>query len=182
MKYLVNRETKEHKVATPLAESIIKGYPDFRDDWQLVEADSEGWIPWSGGECPLPKKARCHWRVKMFGDLRMGDDCGEKAKRLAWESTAITHYRPILSETAEKEYTANAAPFEVSDGWKELPLQDDTLYKVKIYSGGGPSVFDRLKSAIDASESIPGIIAEIDALLPGGYHVTKRPTHRNVEI
>ena len=38
------------------------------------------------------------------------------------------------------------------------------------------SVFDRLKSAIAASESIPAIIAEIDALLPEGYFVSKTLT------
>ena len=103
MKYLVNRETKEHKVATPLAESIIKRYPDFRDDWQLVEADSEGWIPWSGGECPLPDDCECNIKTKHMREHSM--------TRIAagWDwahdnYNAITAYRPF---SPNKE-TANA--------------------------------------------------------------------------
>lgn len=37
----------------------------------------------------------------------------------------------------------------------------------------GLSVFQRLQEAVSASESIPDIIAEIDALLPEGYCVTR---------
>lgn len=160
MKYLVNRETKEHRIASEQAVEAMTNHPAFNEEWKLVEADDEGWIPWSGGECPLPKKARCHWRVKALGDLRMGDDCGEKAKHLDWEGSAITHYRPILSETAENQ--SNNGAFAASES---APCG------IAI---GSLSVFDRLKSAIAASESIPGIIAEIDALLPEGYCVTKR--------
>lgn len=152
MKYLVNRETKEHKVATPLAESIIKGYPDFKDDWQLVEADDEGWIPWSGGECPLPDECKCQIELQD-GERHLP----EPSRRWAWERNigefTIAAYRPILSETAEKE---------------EKQLYTEPT-KVEL-------LFDRLKSAVAASESIPGIIAEIDALLPEGYCVAKRET------
>ena len=35
------------------------------------------------------------------------------------------------------------------------------------------SVFDRLKSAVAASESIPNLLAEINALLPDGYCVAR---------
>lgn len=156
MKYLVNRETKEHKVATPLAESIIKGYPDFKDDWQLVEADDEGWIPWSGGECPLPDECKCQIELQD-GERHLP----EPSRRWAWERNigefTIAAYRPILSETAEKEEPRR--PGRTIAYIPETP----------------ENVFDRLKSAIAASESIPGIIAEIDALLPDGYSVQRCP-------
>ncbi len=152
MKYLVNRQTKEHKVATPLAESIIKGYPDFKDDWQLVEADDEGWIPWSGGECPLPDECKC--QIELQDGER---PLPEPSRRWAWERNigefTIAAYRPILSETAEK----------VENYTEGLP--HSAFWKTEL------SAFDRLKSAIAASESIPGIIAEIDAMLPEGYCV-----------
>ena len=67
----------------------------------------------------------------------------------------IIAYRPILSETAEKEE-------------KQLYAEPT---KVEL-------LFDRLKSAIAASESIPGIIAEIAAMLPEGYCVTKREAEK----
>ena len=106
MKYLVNRETKEHKVATPLAESIIKGYADFKDDWQLVEADSEGWITWSGGECPLPDGTTYESLCYRKNDVR----CVNEAPRGCWEyiealrDGCIKAYRPF---SPNKE-TANA--------------------------------------------------------------------------
>lgn len=155
MKYLVNRETKEHKVATPLAESIIKGYPDFKDDWQLVEADPEGWIPWSGGECPLPDDAPYKTKSRAWRKGRLIARMDEPQTNYWAPDGDITAYRPILSETAEKveNYTAG--------------LPHSAFWKTE------QSVFDRLKSAIAASESIPGIIAEIDAMLPEGYCVAK---------
>ena len=40
MKYLVNRETKEHRVfAGKVQVSSLK-------DWRIVEADADGWIKW----------------------------------------------------------------------------------------------------------------------------------------
>lgn len=169
MKYLVNRETKEHKVATTLAESIIKGYPDFKDDWQLVEADAEGWIPWEGGDCPLPGWCECEIQTKE-GDRLLS----REAKRWTWSpnigDATITHYRPILAEKEEAQPKSMLGPdFDFTSTGK-MP-----------YSAHSPSVFDRLKSAIAASESIPGIIAEIDALLPEGYCVAKREAEQPAE-
>ncbi len=141
MKYLVNTRTKEH----------IR----YNDDkmspvgiWKIVEADEDGWIPWGGGECPLPDDARCE--IKTMPAMTEQWAC-----ELSWHHSGrpwdITAYRPILSETAEKV--------------EKQQYTEPT--KVEL-------LFDRLKSAIAASESIPGIIAEIDALLPDGYCVTKR--------
>ena len=160
MKYLVNRETKEHTIAPEWAIEelcLINGYI-------LVEADDEGWIPWSGGECPLPEQS-------MVAVKYHGGRCESAVEAHCYDWNMVTSrvynvaaYRPILSETSEKveNYTVG--------------LPHSAFWKTE------QSVFDRLKSAIAASESIPGIIAEIDALLPEGYNVVKRPTHRNVEI
>lgn len=46
----------------------------------------------------------------------------------------------------------------------------------------GLSVFQRFQEAVSASESIPAIIAEIDALLPEGYCVAKRSTVNEAHI
>ncbi len=152
MKYLVNKETKEHIV---FHADVSVPYPQ----WSIVEADSEGWITWEGGERPLPDDCICD--VKVQNGKRL---LSHTATTWDWGLDigpgTITHYRPILatSDTEEpRRYGTTAAS-----------------------AGTQQSVFDRLKSAIAASESIPAIIAEINALLPEGYHVTKRPTHRNV--
>jgi hypothetical protein len=137
MKYLVNRETKEHTIAPEWAIEelcLINGYI-------LVEADDEGWIPWSGGKRPLPRDCK----VAIILDEAIYDQ--DRAGDWGWRDDSLTAYRPILSETAEKEVVKESFTTE--------------------------SVFDRLKSAIAASESIPGIIAEIDAMLPEGYCVVQ---------
>lgn len=192
MKYLVNRQTKEHKVATPLAESIIKGYPDFKDDWQLVEADSEGWIPWSGGECPLPENALVC--ICVVGHRYRGSS---PAANYNWGARAgIEYYRPILAEQEPDNHLSEEATRAINETFRrrtdEARLATEHLTHCRnkgcfndavggVYctehgpaqAEGTPSVFDRLKSAVAASESIPGIIAEIDAMLPDGYCVTR---------
>lgn len=152
MKYLVNRETKEHRIASEQAVEAMTNHPAFNEEWKLVEADDEGWIPWSGGECPLPDDCK----VAIILDERICDQ--DRAGYWGWRDYSLTAYRPILSETAEKveNYTAG--------------LPHSAFWKTE------QSVFDRLKSAIAASESIPGIIAEIDAMLPEGYCVAKVTT------
>jgi hypothetical protein len=171
MKYLVNRATKEHYIQPGM---MVPYGPQY--DW--VEADDEGWIPWSGGECPLPKRARCNWATRGE-DRSAAGRVSEEARRLDFDSDAIIAYRPILSETAEKE--EHSEHFTTSDQWRPIPSDDDLPKTVTMYTGGGPSVFDRLKSAIAASESVPGIIAEIDAMLPDGYCVAKREAEQPAE-
>lgn len=146
MKYIVNTRTKEHRVHTD-------EYFEDADVWRIVEADADGWIPWEGGDCPLPDYCMCE--VQLADGERLSP---LQAKRYAWERDlgpgAITHYLPIL-EAAEKE---------------EPRRHGRTIVHIPESQ---QSVFDRLKSAIAASESIPAIIAEIDAMLPEGYCVTR---------
>ena len=182
MKYLVNRETKEHKVATPLAESIIKGYPYFKDDWQLVEADDKGWILFQGTDCPVPDKSRCDVILENGETQYLSNPGGCK-----WGGFdaiyEVCSYRPILAETAEKEelpQSIKSAAEQISrlqDAAFEQWLEErtDAVINAEEQQYAEPTraeyLFDRLKSAIAASESIPGIIAEIDAMLPDGYCV-----------
>lgn len=93
MKYLVNRETKEHQIASEIAASSMERYPSFAQYWKVVEADSEGWIEWSGGECPLPDDCQVETQKhngKFFG--------AGLAMNRAWE--CIAAYRPVPSEPA----------------------------------------------------------------------------------
>lgn len=146
MKYLVNRETKEHQLAT--ANWWFHGAMDYDE----VEADSEGWIPWGGGECPLPDDCECEYR------LVDGDSGVDSASNLYWSHDKphvinITSYRPILTEQSVK-----------ADEWEGyIDAEED----------GPQSVFTRLRTASEHAESIPSIIAEIDELLGPDYQVVR---------
>lgn len=166
MKYLVNRETKEH----------IR----YNDDkmppvgiWKIVEADADGWIPFDGRERPLPEHVLCE--IVTDNDSARAVKEALRADRWAWNLTSgdparIIAYRPVLAEKEEAQPKSMLGPdFDFTSTGK-MP-----------YSAHSPSVFDRLKSAIAASESIPAIIAEIDALLPAGYCVTKREAEQPPE-
>jgi len=145
MRYLVNRETKEHRHVPADCSGV-----DW-NGWDVVQADSEGWIPWSGGECPLPDgpyEARYRSgdiykrgiNPKMHCSDWYNDDC----------AIDIIAYRPILTEQAEPV---------------PAPLYDPRSVSF--------SLFERLRAATDAASTIPALLAEIDALLPDGYQVVR---------
>lgn len=93
MKYLVNRETKEH--------AVYEGHPET-DRWRIVEADSEGWIPWHGGECPLPDDAKTEIKHRSGAFEKP-----EKARHCIWSLHSkiydIIAYRPTLSEQSKPD-------------------------------------------------------------------------------
>ena len=167
MKYLVNNETKEHKIATPSDISAIGAMKDFSEfgyGWRLVEADSEGWIPWSGVECPLPDNALVC--ICMDGHRYK---VSSPAANYHWGArTGIEYYRPILAEQEPDNHLSEEATRAINETSRRRFEEARTAH-----FDTPASVFDRLKSAIAASESIPAIIAEIDALLPDGYCVTR---------
>ena len=144
MKYLVNRETKEHKVYSGT---------EFYDDeaWRVVDTDDGGWIKWYGksNKCPLPADAKVEVRFIYDNgasfDLLAGD--------WQWNDSQLTHYRPIL-------------PAE------STPTIEETWHKTK--QEAKVDVFARLAEAVAASDSIPALIAEINAMLPEGYEVTRK--------
>lgn len=139
MKYLVNKETKEHIV---FHADVSVPYPH----WSIVEADSEGWIPWNGGKCPLPDDAECVIETPFI----KREMPKRKAEHWCWSHDTVSpdhrivSYRPILAEKEEAVCEMQPA-----------------------------SVLDRLRQATEAAESIPAILAEINALLPDGYCVTR---------
>ena len=146
MKYLVNRETKEH-IPYFLDSSIALA------GWRVVEADDEGWIKWDGGKRPLRKD--CMVEVKYSADQRKSQMA---AGAYDWQFLAsrkfnIFAYRPIL--TVESK-----------------PTLEETWHKIKQDSK--VDVFTRLYEAVVASESIPALIAEINSMLPEGYEVTRK--------
>jgi hypothetical protein len=101
MKYLVNKETKEHVIYVPWL---------MNSQWTLVEADSEGWIPHTGNACPLPDDCLCEVWVK--GAKR--PFALENPQKLYWSE--LFSYRPFLTEQAE--------PVKASDHGEHDTMQD----------------------------------------------------------
>jgi len=158
MKYLVNRETKEHRIASEQTVEAMTNHPAFNEGWQLVEANDEGWIGFKSTKCPVPYGSKCDV-VLENGDVvcvTMPEDFKWGGKEAIYD---VCLYRPILSEAAENQ--PNKGAFAASES-APCGIAVSSL-----------SAFDRLKSAVAASESIPGIIAEIAAMLPEGYCVVK---------
>ena len=145
MKYLVNRETKEHKILT---DSMVWAH----GDWRMVDADDEGWIKWKAEDysvCPLPDDE--------IADILLGSGTRGtcRAGSVLWttlEGSEVISYRPVLP--AESKPT-------LENTW-------DIIEKAAKVD-----VFTRLYAAVAASESIPALIAEINAMLPEGYQVVK---------
>jgi len=150
MKYLVNRETKEHKILT---DSMVWAH----GDWRMVEADDEGWIKWQckkNAECPLPAKSKVDLKW-IYGEENFGVIAG---KGWNWEgacNNGVAFYRPILPAESK-------------------PTLEETWHKIK--QEAKVDVFTRLSEAVAASESIPALIAEINAILPEGYEVREKAT------
>ena len=87
MPYAVNETTKAHRVITqakPLGE-----------DESLLLTKEGGWIPWSGGECPLPKGTPSEYQLRNI--VTATDD---DAANVRWSDTGsdgdVIAYRPIL--------------------------------------------------------------------------------------
>jgi hypothetical protein len=134
MKYLINRKTKEHKV---LNDDMVWRH----DDWQLVGADSEGWIKHTGTECPLPDDVRCEYIMRSHGKSITVKGSGILDWSQGNEVYHITHYRPIL-EQAEPTPAPQYDPRSVSF-----------------------NLLKQLAAAHEAAAKIPDIIAQIKTML-----------------
>ena len=100
MIYAINKHTKEHRVVKSNGLICEKEWYTAHG-WLLTHANSEGWIEWNGGECPLPDDVQCEYR------MRDGEIDTAKGSSLWWhveqEDTDIIAYRPILSEPSKPE-------------------------------------------------------------------------------
>lgn len=160
MKYLVNRETKEHKIANDTAIEVMERYQDFWEDFELVEADSEGWIPWSGGECPLPDNHDYTVKTKCG----LAPEIQHHPQSNWWGNDGpIIAYKPILTKQSEPETVET-----IFDDESEM----ETIWRY-VEDNAKHDVFHRLHAASSAAASIPSIIAEIDELLGPDYQVVR---------
>lgn len=103
MIYAVNKRTKEHQLVPDTRVAKAYAGAETCGDWKLVQADADGWIEWSGGECPLPESDEVE--VK-FGDGVTHPNMN--ARDWLWSYKGLTDglkiiaYRPILEPQAEQ--------------------------------------------------------------------------------
>lgn len=123
-------EAAEHQIGaapTPDADAAILDDPDnFGDDeMQTAAPDPDGWIPWRGGECPVPKGASC-WIMLRNGAIEFHDN----PSVLWWEwyndGSDIVAYNlekqkpehvitPAYSSAVAAESAADSAPLTGDD-------------------------------------------------------------------
>jgi hypothetical protein len=182
MKYLVNRKTKEHVVCRD--EFCIRS-----GRWTLVEADSEGWIPHAGNECPLPGDCMTYIREDKHQWV------SESAQKAGfWNWRYVTHYRPILEQAEkaqEQTKTTLKVPPELQFDPKCLrcgaggiaphgphcPNRNGNLPQEPDYDPRSVSfnLLDRLDAAHEAAAQIPDILAEIrERVGKHGYDLVAR--------
>jgi len=92
MIYAIHKETKKHRLIGSVAMA--------ENEWELVQADADGWIPWEGGECPLPSGVFCEVMLRGDGNThkRSEKECNDWIWGHLGVRSDITAYRPILGE------------------------------------------------------------------------------------
>lgn len=167
MKYLINKETKEHVIYVPWL---------MNSQWTLVEADSEGWIPHTGTVCPLPDDCMVD---------TMWDD-GQGAPRMAaghwkWRDPSITHYRPILAEKVQEPDFIGAdldLPADCFEQGLDRKIEADKKRALQMRASEDAAKLDligRLCVAHKHAQTIPDLEAELREVLGSmGYDLVAR--------
>jgi hypothetical protein len=176
MKYLINKETKEHKFLTYNTLWSSR-------DWTLVQADSEGWIAHTGTECPLPDDVMCAIKLTQ-GEV---SDYELRADSWYWHKdgdlSGISHYRPILELAQEPEQTdferqcAELKKRILRIEEKESAEKEAEIKHVEIKEAElkRMMLLDRLKAAHEAAQAIPDLEAQLREVLAGmGYDLVSR--------
>jgi hypothetical protein len=166
MRYLVNRETKEHILDTGTAP--MHGY------WRRIEADSEGWIKHTGTVCPLPGNILCD---VVFTDG--SERTSAHAFAIGWNDANITHYKPILEQAEPVKDDQYRAATEDYDREKELAYAEMEAERkhmeIKEAELKRMMLLDRLKAAHEAAQQIPDLEAELRKVLWSmGYDLVSR--------
>ena len=96
MIYAINRQTKEHRVVTSNGLVCEKEWYTAHG-WLLRQADADGWIPWEGGECPLPDDARIKVMTRNGVEHRLPIHAGNQRWGHGGGQYDIIAYRLILN-------------------------------------------------------------------------------------
>jgi hypothetical protein len=132
-----------------------------KSDWKMIVTDSEGWIPHTGTECPLPDDCLCEVWVK--GAKR--PFALENPQKLYWSE--LFSYRPILTEQAEPVKEPERKCSECGNNENDL-----SLYCVRCLNNDGwyltddaqaQAVNQQLLAALQKAEShLHAMMAHID--------------------
>lgn len=162
MRYLVNRETKEHE--------LYDGQNYDATKYRVVEADADGWIKWDGdAESPLPDDCKCEVK-ECPGDIRL-------ARHTAWDW--VEGYRPILDKPDKDflEACNNSAGAQYAEDYNtavdsvvERAIEEAAAEEVRL-----PNLLERLKAAHEAAQRIHDLEAELREVLGAmGYDLVAR--------
>jgi len=126
MIYAIN-ENKRHRIVNTAHSDLamIQYYLGSRET--VVKADADGWIPWAGGECPLPDGAG---HEVMFRNRDMHHN--KRPERWRWDTSpnapyGIIAYRPIIlngqqesnTMTQEQSITLQPGDYVLTEGMTE---------------------------------------------------------------
>ncbi len=102
--YAVNLASKHHRLLEE-GERPLDNETVVTANETVVTANADGWIEWSGGECPLPKHVKCD-HIMRFTPERDAFVVG-LAGHLRWThenlSGDIIAYRPTIDQPASEE-------------------------------------------------------------------------------
>jgi hypothetical protein len=164
MKYLVNRETKEHVVYRGIVPS---------ENWDIVEADEDGWIINHYDTNPLPSGARLDVRY-VSGQKIEG---AWPADMVRWSDVKL--YRPILDKP-DKEFLEacnNSAGAKYAESFNAAVdrVLERAIEEAAAAEGRLSTLLERLRAAHEAAQRIPDIEAELrDVLGAMGYDLVAR--------
>lgn len=105
MIYAVNRLTKEHRVVEERYSGGMRlpcRNPNLGKGWDYIQADADGWIEWSGGECPLPYGVKYDVRCASGSEGRQRNPEEDNWLHVHGDSNIIA-YRPIIDQPASDE-------------------------------------------------------------------------------
>ena len=114
MIYAVNRLTKEHREVEERYSGGMRlpcRNPNLGKGWDYIQADADGWIEWTGGECPLPYGVKYDVRCASGSEGRQRNPEGDNWLHVHGDSNIIA-YRPIIDQPASEE----AQPWEPAAG------------------------------------------------------------------
>jgi hypothetical protein len=159
MKYLINKETKEHFIFgadAPLPMPI--------KNWAVLEADSEGWIPHTGDVCPLPDDVKCEVKNEAGVQWDGLSPVGRVLISYNFYWPAVSAYRPILTEPEKVQETEELRLLECSE-----------IGTIKIQDTASTfNLLDRLKWTHEHAQQIPDLEKELREVLGSmGYTLGK---------
>lgn len=103
MIYVRNIKTGEHRRYSDATFPIT----EYQHEWEVIEADSEGWIHWNGMRCPLPNGSAVEYQMRDGVKARC-----HSAEKLRWASSSDLGYAPFSKDIIAYRPILDADPSE----------------------------------------------------------------------